>query len=660
MKEILHSVCLRHDNSLKSLTKQALSQIILKLIYLENNSGVNVRHLKSKLVNITNVTFLESDILESTTWLINAESKVYKKNGKFFVKPDYLAVIDKAVKSAEEMHDNVILFWFGKSETVKQENGKEKITLWFQNLLIEFFKDYSYDWIRDLMPKRGNGSKKTPNIENIIDKSLLDSDVELEDHNWLKKQFVEFIESSRPEDNEILWNYGSSRFSATLLTARNYADEFSLEEFKGADFILDTNVLMILELEAYEQSHAINSLESFFVKQNITPKYFYISRDEYIRAIGPKKDSTLASFDKYNFNVFKEIDCLFIKTALKRQCQTREDFERFFNQIIDVPEKFGENLPLICEDTSELQTLISEAESHEPLKEGINKIYKRRTGNDKRDRPLKHDAGLHKGVEYLRKTKKTIILTRDSVFREYAYENSVRDELPLAIGIDSLIQMLALNAGGTENSSTNFAPLFSKLIQASLYPEKDMFKPEDLQYISHSHINIHDLPDESIIQIAKQINKLRYSGANDEEIILEIRRLFQFDISGLNEELLKIKGEKQRSEKDLNKKDSKIDSLSNKLYESKLKEATRISRNGVLLSWGKLLGSSLLIFCIFYGLLLFAGVQNKVINISCSLGSDLLFSLIWYFITFRGKLTYSKSKIEEAVKKEIEKLILEN
>jgi hypothetical protein len=653
MKNILHSVSLRHDNTLKSLTKQALAQIIIKLIYLENIQGVNIRNLKNSLINATGVRFSDSDILDSLRWLMNTEHRVYQKNGKYYIKADYLGVIEKAIATSDELERNVINHWFGISATYKEQGGKEKIAIWFQQLLIEFFKDYSYDWIRDLMPKKGNGAKKTPNIERIIDKSLLLNISITEDHQWLKKKFVEFLESGRAEDNELLWNYGSSRFSATLLAARNYADEFSLEEFKNADFILDTNVLMILELEAYEQSHAIEALEKFFESQNISPKYFYISRDEYVRAIGPRKDATLAAFDKYNFNVFKETDCIFIKTALKRGSETREDLERFFSQIMDVPDKFGNSITLECEDTPELIKVISEAQEEEELKKGINLIYKRRTGNDKRETPIKHDAGLHRGVEFLRKTKRALILTRDSVLREYAYENAVRDELPLAIGIDSLIQMLALNSGGTENTSTNFAPLFSKLIQASLYPEKDMFKPEDLEYISHSHINIHDLPDENIMQIAKRINKLRYSGADDEEIQLEIRRLFQYDVNSLNDELIRIKSEEQRTKKDIGQKDSTISLLSSDLIESRTNERISKERKRVIFNWLKLVGSGVIVLILTYLLLDFSSIDNKWVSIGCSLGSDLLFTFIIYFFTFKGKLSYSKIKIRVAVEEEV-------
>lgn len=656
MKDILHTICLRHDNTLKSLTKQALAQIILKLVYINNVKGLSISQVRDLVRGETGVNFTEKDILDSLRWLENDGEKIYAKSGKYRIKPNYLKSIDKEVERTNQLHDDIIIKWFRDTDSYKADDGKNSILDWFQGLMIEFFKDYSYDWVRDLMRQKGNGKKKTPNLEKIIDKSLASSNLAEEDYGWLKKQFVKFIESDTHEDNEVLWNYASSRFSATLLTARNFADDFSLEEFDGATFILDTNILMILELEEYEQSQAISTLAEFFKKHNISPKYFYVSRDEYGRAIGPKRRSTLKAFDEYSFKVFSESNCVFINTALKRKCVERADFERFFDQIMDVPEKFGNVLDLECEDNSDLIEVFEKAESDEKLKGSINTVYKRRTGNDKRETPKKHDAALYRGAEHLKKQGKTLILTRDSILREFAYEDAVRDELPLAIGVDSLIQLLALDAGGTGNTSSNFIPLFSKLVQTSLFPEKEMFKPEDLEYILESRINILQLDDEHIIEIAKKVNKLRYTRSEDDDVALEIRRLFQSGVGDMKEVVKRAVGEKERAEEDAKTLGTSLENFEGELFQSKLTNAISDYRKKVIWNYVKLVGLISISVILFYVLYSNVGIEKNWIVVTCNIVSDIVAAILWSIFGFGNKLRIPKSQIEEDVKKEIKEL----
>lgn len=75
------------------------------------------------------------------------------------------------------------------------------------------------------------------------------------------------------------------------------------------------------------------------------------------------------------------------------------------------------------------------------------------------------------GVNYLRKTDPTWILTTDGTLKYYAIENISRDESEIAIGLDALIGMFAVNGGGVNVDSSDFAPLFKNLIKCSLVPD---------------------------------------------------------------------------------------------------------------------------------------------------------------------------------------------
>lgn len=654
MKDILHSVYIKHDTSFRSLTKRALAQVILKLIFQNGQKGVPTNKLQQRLLDHTGVKFQTRDIDEALARLRKPEDKINTKNGKHYIKESYRETIEKAVKESELLHKNVIEHWFGRSETFKESHGYDTLTAWFERLLINFFKDYSYDWIHDLKSKR-NGKKKTPNLDHLIDASFDGLKISENDFTWLKKQFIQYLESSRKEDDDLLWVYGSSMFTATLLTARNYADDFGLEIFRDSDFILDTNILMILELEGFEHSFAISSMEETFKKLNISTKYFYISKEEYSRAIGPKRDATLASIEKYDLEVIRESDCPFVQTALKRQCRKLEDFERFFDQLQDPPTTFGNDLALDCEDTKELQEAISRGENDEEIKSHLDKIHRRRTNHEKRERPKQHDSGLIVGAEFKKKSRNCWILTRDGTLRELASDRAVRDENPIAIGLDSLIQMLAINSGGTELSSTEFAPLFGKIVRASLVPEKDAFEMEDLFFIEKTRIQISELPNQKITEIARKVNKLRLQGVSDDDIALEIQRSFQNVVNATEEEVISLKGEKHNIAKEKERVEIESGNIEKSLRAHEVSLLLGRLRTVVVFNWLKLIGIPILITICIILIIRLTPFSDTIGTTNFLIITSILTEVVASLVMYRfGKL---KLTITNSDKDEIYKIV---
>ena len=90
------------------------------------------------------------------------------------------------------------------------------------------------------------------------------------DKEWLNKQYLKFLENdSDPDVIATLWDYGTSCFSSTLLTANTGTDPISVDEFRDSTCILDTNVLMYLDLESSEFKSAFAGLENIFESLNI-------------------------------------------------------------------------------------------------------------------------------------------------------------------------------------------------------------------------------------------------------------------------------------------------------------------------------------------------------------------------------------------------------
>jgi hypothetical protein len=227
---------------------------------------------------------------------------------------------------------------------------------------------------------------------------------------------------------------------------------------------------------------------------------------------------------------------------------------------MDMPTYFNDSLNIECIDYPELNEAILEGQNNETLKTEINNTYKKRTNRDKRENPLIHDAGIINGVKYLRKTEKSWIVTSDSALKRYAIENCLRDDNEIAIGLDVIIGLMAVNSGGTSIEASDFAPLFKNLIKYSLVPESDAFEVKDLAFILRTNIKINELPNERVIEVAKEVKRLRISGEDEEGLALYLRRIIEGDTIGLvktvedalsKESIAKTKRDEAEKERDL-------------------------------------------------------------------------------------------------------------
>jgi len=553
MKRELHTLYIKHDSQFKTLSKIALSQLILKIVYLKGD-GTLLRQVEAELATVLSSPVSKKDIEDAIRVLIKAR-KLNVKSNRYFIHNDYKSDLSKEIDSNKNLLSKVLVKYFSKAESERQD-----IEDWFNDSAICFFEKCSFEWFQQVSYKGRNGSNVVPNIHEILDSILLKNIKIVDaDKEWLKNQFVKFIDSEDAEDNLLFWYYGISMFSSRLITARNYADGITIEMFKDSKFILDTNILMILDLEEHELSNSLESLETIFEQLNITPIYLHTTRDEYLRAMDWRRTETTRVFENFQLSVLKSSDCPFIQTALRRRCTNGEDVQRMFNKLMDLPTVFNDSLPIIHYDYTELSEAIEIGQNDANLKSKIKETYKKKTGLDKREKPVIHDAGLISGAQFIRKSENCWIITSDSTMKRFAIEHCIRDDNEIAVGLDVIIGLMAVNSGGVNMDASNFAPLFKNLIKYSLIPESNAFEIKDLVFILRTNIKVNELPDDKVIEVAKEVKRLRISGEEEENVALYLRRFMEGDTIGLlkdveealsKESNAKIKKEEAERERD--------------------------------------------------------------------------------------------------------------
>jgi phage anti-repressor protein len=419
---------------------------------------------------------------------------------------------------------------------------------------------------------------------------------------------------------------------------------------------------MYLDVEGSDFKKSFVTLESVFSSLNIKPKYFPITRNEFTRSIEFKKNSIMRVVENYSGEVISEINDPFLETAIKRGCVEEEDFIRFFDGLLDVPKYFSSQLELSNELTKDVEDAIEKGFSNEALKAEINEAYKRKRNRDKRKNAILHDAGLLSGVAYMRSNdEKCFILSRDHILNEVALGISVRDDAPIAISLDTLINLLAIDNGGTGIDAMNYAPLFANIVKLELVPEKQTFKVEDLAWLLDIQNQISDLPKEEIIDLAKQIHNSQRNGVKDEEISLEINRSFQKAKLTIVNDLDKAKQtasfEREEKEKFI-KKSSRATQALREVYTEELKR--KYKKSLAINKFLFFIAFPVIMISIVSGIIILNRSENQNIWIShgVNLGINILSWFILDFFFIKNYLNKNYSKKLDEIKKIVDERIL--
>jgi len=601
-------------------------------------------------------TSISNKKIESAIAVLFADGKITRRQGKYIISPSIKEKIDVAVKEFESRQKRIIERYFSPINTPDNIIGQ-----WFEDVTIELFNEYGSEWISDLCSTTNGALKnKHKGIQNILDSvTSANKSVIKNDKEWLKNQYIKFLHSNDDDVISILWNYGTSRFSSSLIVANTSIDPITIEEFKNSKCILDTNILMYLDLEKGKYAESFKSMEKIFITLNILPVYLYPTRDEFIGAMAYKRDVIIRMVEIFPRKVIEATSDPFLQTALHRHCFNKEDFERFFHQLMEIPETFSELLDIKLIDNSEINEAIIKGQKNEVLKEKINKVYKKKWHYDKRKNALLHDAGLISAAELIRKKEKCFILSRDGSINEVALEKPLKNAIPIAIALNTLINLLAIDNGGTDIDPTDCAPLFASIIKLTLIPERDVFRLEDLSKVLDIETQIGSLDSHEIIDIAKEFHHNKVIGIPEEEIALQVNRRFQRAKLELQSNLETSKQEthleREEKEKYFKRSDKAIQALKKK-YTGELTD-----KYDSRLFWNRIW-----FFVVFpiLGILIFSAIfyfksepetrlKNECINLSIHVIA--WFILDFFFIDKKLRSKYSEriNRIEEEVEKKI-------
>lgn len=559
MDEIIKSLYLRLDANTSTLTRSAIGQILVKIIYsldgLVSKEDIFKAYAQINGIGKTNEQQLE-EILEE---LVDKDIK--KRSGKYYLSSSKKAKIAKSVDIAENRKEEILDKYFSNVFS-----DRTLIEEWLQDVTIKFFESFSDEWISDLLTGHKDVYKSESSIRDMVDRRTLNNKkIDDRDKKVLPKLFFEFVNDNTGAVNDYLWDYGTSAFAAKLIRNQNGVDSLTIDSFKNSTCILDTNVLLFISLNSRFKDGII-ALENVFSSLNVKVGYLYITQKEYQDKVYNQKSMTMRNLEKFGYDIASIPNDDFTTNAKELQCKTSEDFERFFDEKHKMPKVVHESLPIkLLDNDSQLVNVVEEAQHNQNKIDELNGIFHNCTGHDKRPNALIHDIGLLEGVEYLRKNGKYFVVSEEVCVNLYSKKRPLSDNLPLSIRIDTLINVLAANNDGDTFNAADYVPLFANIVRSGLIPNKNTFKQEELYFLYDIDEQVAQLPKEEVEEIVMDMHEMILKGTGDKELERELKSKITKGKIKVVSDLDSTKQALSLSEKNLKRQEEQNQNLSDAL-----------------------------------------------------------------------------------------------
>lgn len=543
MQDTLNSIYLRLDINMRYLASKAIAQIIVKIVYSNGDGSMTAFDIKTELTKLNDgKRFDDAEIDSIIKDLENKELR--QRNGQYYLSTNRKEKIRKSLEESKNRLEHIIDKYFSGLNS-----SREEIKKWLSVITLTFFETYSNEWISDLNANTNHISQSSESIRlQVTRRTDSIKEIDKDDKKVLPGRFFDFVTSHDSDVEDYLWGYGTSTFASKLIRNHYGVDKLTMEAFKDSICVLDTNVLLFIALES-KYADSFKAIEKVFLDLNIQPKYLYITQKEYENKVHTQYKKTLSNLEKFGYETISRLEDDFTMSAKRFGCKNKDDFDKFFTTSLALPRHIYQKLPIkLMDNDSALVSEIENAQNDEKLRENLNNIYRTIVGRDKSLSACYHDIGLLEGVCFLRNREdeeqtKYFIISDELSVNQYSKNKGTRNNLPLSLRVDTLINILAVNNGGDTFDASDYKPLFANIIRMGLIPRKETFNQEELYQLSQMNDRIATLPSDQVCDIALRIHRKMLNGEAEADIRRELSVLVTRGELHVKDEIRNIKGE---------------------------------------------------------------------------------------------------------------------
>jgi hypothetical protein len=583
-REELVAAHLRYGAMAEALRTRAYAQIVAKALFLAGRTTYcTVDEIRRGCGQLVDAGIPDTDDARAALDFLGTQDMVQRNGSRYRLRRPTWDDLNDQINRRRTRIRGVYGRHFPRQ--IPFEDFRE----WFDDAAVDFFRRYGDKWVASVARQAGaidtRGLELTQFLAPIIERHSL------ENHRQeLVQGFRRWVQSENPADNEHVWSLGLAMFAARLVASGVAADPISTRELRDSTVLIDTNVLLVMTLEASRHAEAIAALGRALESIGCTLAYIAETKEEYQGVISRWRADTVRAVEKYGHRVVSKSEDDYIRTAVQRQCRLPSHYERFFAQISEPPSRVDGAVPVEFLDNEEVASWALDGANDAGRVHEIREFWSESRRRPKKKEVAQHDSALTEVGTQLRggEAGGCWVLTLDRTMQELALRWCGPEGLPLWLSLDALLQILAVEHEGTDTQAVEFAPILSQLIGNEIEVQDDTYQVDDLRWLDEIESEVGTLPNDRVEEMARKIRKARMGGAqrSDSELRLEVGRIAQ-------RARTEVEREAQRAAERVEKERARAEGYRNQLVEERAeKYVGRARRRASLRGFGWLLATA--------------------------------------------------------------------
>ena len=522
----LVTIHLKYASAAKPLRTLAFAQLAAKTLFLAGNE-VEARTLGQRIASALGVDNVSSSSVREGLAYLKELAVATARQDKWSLTADGKKTIEGDIEASQTALDGVLARHFPRDVDRTVLRG------WFNEVSAHVFGRYGDEWVGSVCVGAKPRFAKMAPLAKLFGKFT--SAYKLTAHSaTLNQGYIHFLASDDLADQQYLMALGQAMFSARLVAANVAADPITLEAFRGARIILDTNLLFAIALEDHRVARAVRALGRALQRIGATPVYLRPTLDEYHRALEGVRGAALRLVDFYPKEVLEDAQNDFMTTAHSRACSTVEDFGRFFDSLREIPASIDGGPALALHEDDETEKAIKAATVDDKLRGRLQHYALERRPAWRRKKKstasLDHDAVLIHVSEHDRTLgEKCWILSLDRSLQACSAERAGPHTIQPVLSVDSLVEILAANEAGPGIDPSEYAPLLANMIIYECAPPSNTYTLEDLKWLRSINESVAELSPDATKEIANVVARARVQGkpVTDPQLQLSVNRMYQ-------------------------------------------------------------------------------------------------------------------------------------
>lgn len=522
----LVTIHLKYASAAKPLRTLAFAQLAAKTLYLAGDE-VDSKVLGQRISSALGVDNVSSDTVREGLAFLRELDVATARQEKWSLTAHGRETIEGDAAASQTALDGVLGRHFPR------DIDRTALRGWFNEVSAHVFGRYGDEWVGSVCVGAKPHFAKMAPLAKLFGKFT--SGYKLTSNSAaLNQGYIHFLASDDLADQQYLMALGQAMFSARLVAANVAADPITLEAFRGARIILDTNLLFAIALEDHRVAKAVRALGRALQRIGATPVYLRPTLDEYHRALEGVRGAALRLVDFYPKEVLEGAQNDFMVTARSRACNTVEDFERFFDSLREIPHSIDSGPALSLHEDDETEKAIKAAAADDKLRGRLQHHALERRPEWRRKKKsassLDHDAVLIHVSEHDRTLgEKCWILSLDRSLQACSAERAGPHTIQPVLSVDSLVEILAANEAGPGIDPSEYAPLLANMIIYECAPPANTYTLEDLKWLRSINESVAELSPEAMKEIANVVARARVQGkpVTDPQLQLSVNRMFQ-------------------------------------------------------------------------------------------------------------------------------------